>query len=113
MQDQWKICQLPTKILVSRLFPVIKEKSLSSVILKMDDFSFKPINNIDINSVRYINADINYPLIGVEGMKNPENKKIRMIDGRHRLLKQINEGKTDFLFYILPFDVVKSFIEPI
>ena len=111
MEDEWMVFDMPTKIVISNLYPVIKEKLLEPVYLHLTEFAFKNLDTIDSESPRYINADIGYPLIAVEGLSNPSNKKYRMIDGRHRLLKQLNEGKTEFLFYVLPFNSIKHYIE--
>ena len=111
MQDEWMVFDVPTKIVTSRLYPIIKEKSLEPVYLQLTEFAFKDLDTIDIESPRYTIADIGYPLIAVDGLSNPNNKRYRMIDGRHRLLKQLNEGKTKFLFYVLPFDSIKHYIE--
>lgn len=112
MEDDWEIQSIGrSKIVTSNLYPLIKYRKLNPVELHIDEFAYKPLSAIETNSVRYKLADIDYPLFAVDGMENPYNKKYRMIDGRHRLLKQINLGKDTFLFYVLSYDDIKHYIE--
>jgi len=108
MDNEWKVFDYATQIATSNLFHKLKQ--LNPVYLTLDDFAYKELSNINVNSHRYISADVNYPLIAVDGMPNPLGKRYRMIDGRHRLLKQINLGNSKFLFYILQYDDIKQFI---
>lgn len=61
----------------------------------MDDPSAKLDN-------RYIECDISYPGIVVEGAINPFDKKYRMIDGSHRMAKMVLETLIrESYFYVL------------
>ena len=114
MEYDWEISNIgPSKIVTSNLYPLIKYRKLTPIELHIDEFSYKPLDTIEINHHRYKLADVTYPLFAVEGMENPYNKKYRMIDGRHRLLKQINLGKDKFLFYIFQYDEIKHYINKI
>ena len=111
MEDEWEIQGIgPAQIITSNLYPIIKYKKLNPIELHIDEFAYKPLSTIETNSVRYKLANIDYPLFAIEGMENPYNKKYRMIDGRHRLLKQINLGKDKFLFYIFQYNEIKHYI---
>jgi hypothetical protein len=112
MEDEWEIQGIgPAQIITSNLYSFIKYKKLNPVELHINEFAYKPIDTIEINSHRYKLADITYPLFAVYGMPNPYNKKYRMIDGRHRLLKQINLGQDKFLFYIFHYIDIKHHIQ--
>ena len=114
MENDWELESIgPARIITSKLYPLIKYKKLNPIELYLDEVAYKPLDNIDVDSVRYKLADINYPLFVIEGMHNPYNKPYRLIDGRHRLLKQLNEGKTKFLFYIFTIDDINHYIERI
>jgi hypothetical protein len=111
MRGEWEIKNIgPSIIKIPLLFPLIKYKNIYPQKLTLDDVSYKKLDAVDTNSRRFILADITYPLIAVENMPNPHGKRYRMIDGRHRLLKQINLGNSKFLFYILQYDDIKQFI---
>ena len=112
MEDEWEIKNIgPAKIITSNLYPLIKYKKLNPIKLHLDEFAYKPLEEIETNGVRYKLADISYPLFAIEGMENPYNKKYRMIDGRHRLLKQIILGHDTFLFYIFHYNDIKHHIQ--
>lgn len=114
MEDEWEIQGIgPAQIITSNLYSFIKHNKLKPIELHIDEFAYKPLDTIEISSHRYKLADITYPLFAVDGMPNPYNKKYRMIDGRHRLLKQINSGKSIFLFYIFHYDHIKKYIHKI
>ena len=114
MENDWEIESIgPSKIVTSNLYPLIKYRKLNPIELHIDEFAYKSLDTIEINHHRYKLADVAYPLFAVEGMENPHNKKYRMIDGRHRLLKQINLGKDKFLFYIFQYDEIKHYINKI
>ena len=114
MEDEWEIQGIgPAQIITSNLYPIIKYKKLNPIELHIDEFAYKPLDTIEINNYRYKLADVTYPLFAVADMPNPYNKKYRMIDGRHRLLKQINLGKSVFLFYIFDYHTIKHYINKV
>jgi hypothetical protein len=111
MEDEWQIQGIGrSQIITANLYPFIKYKKMNPVELHIDEFAHKPLDTIEIDHPRYKLADVIYPLFAVDGMPNPYNKKYRMIDGRHRLLKQINSGKSVFLFYVFDYHTIKHYI---
>ena len=60
------------------------------------------------NDPRYQNADISFPGI-LTKIKNPDNKRFRMLDGRRRLWKQEENGAIKGWFYIIPETTVFNF----
>ena len=77
--------------------------------LHIDEIAHKELDSINISGARYIAADTRFPVLVVEGMQNPYNKKYRLIDGRHRLLKTIREGKTELRVYVVSESDVMQF----
>ncbi len=68
-------------------------------------------NNLDLitnSDARYIVADLNLPGIVVE-LEN----HYRMIDGRHRLKKSLDQGKDTILTYVLTEKQALKFIKPV
>ena len=59
---------------------------------------------------RYHTADISYPGIVLKNAFNPFNNKYRMVDGRHRIMKLLNQGETSSQYYVLDYDEVKDYI---
>jgi hypothetical protein len=111
MTDEWEIEGIgPASIQVADLFGLIKYKNIFPIQLTLEDISHKEVKSIDTSSSRFILADTKYPMIVVENMPNPHNKRYRMIDGRHRLLKQTQQGLLYFSFYVLQYDDIKYYI---
>lgn len=88
---------------------LIKFRNAVPVHLHIGEIAHKELDSIDINGGRYIAADTRFPVLVVEGMQNPYNKKYRLIDGRHRLLKTINEGKAELRVYVVTESDVMQF----
>jgi len=53
------------------------------------------------NTDRYKKADTSFPGI-ISPIKNPENKKYRMLDGRRRMWKLQDQGVNEGMFYVIP-----------
>ena len=111
MENEWMIFDFPTKIDVSKLYPWIKYKNIEAELIDLGEISYKPLNDIETDSFRFLKADIQYPLIVVSDIKNPHDNKYRMIDGRHRMLKKIMQGESKMLCYVLTYDDISHFIE--
>ena len=58
---------------------------------------------------KYHTADPSCPGILLKNAPNPYNNKYRMVDGRHRIMKLLNQGKTSSQYYVLDFDEVKEY----
>ena len=58
----------------------------------------------------YHTADISYPGIVLKNAFNPFNNKYRMADGKHRIMKLLNQGETSSQYYVLDYDEVKDYI---
>ena len=86
---------------IGSIINLIEFRDATPISLDIDEIAHKELDSIDTGSNRYIAANTRFPGIVVEGMQNPYNKKYRLIDGRHRLLKTINEGKTKMNVYVL------------
>ena len=55
----------------------------------------------------YVNANILFPGILIDGMDNPNGLRYRMIDGRHRLDKMRLNDMTKSRFYVFDYSEVK------
>ena len=58
----------------------------------------------------YINWDPSIPGIIAYNCPNPYDNKYRMLDGRHRIMRLLFEGKTESQFYVFDFNEIKHFI---
>jgi hypothetical protein len=81
------------------IFNYVKINKIPPQLLSIDDIAFK--KPVDVNFYRFKRANISYPII-VSEMVNPESKKYRLIDGRHRIHKILFSGETRALSYVLP-----------
>ena len=61
---------------------------------------------------KYKNCDPNIPGIIAFNCQNPYDNKYTMLDGRHRITKHLNEGKTESKYYVFDFDEIKHLIRP-
>ena len=58
----------------------------------------------------YINCDPTIPGIIAYNCPNPYDNKYRMLDGRHRIMRHLFDGKTESEFYVFDFDEIKNFM---
>ena len=56
----------------------------------------------------YLKCDPSIPGIIAYNCPNPYNNKYRMLDGRHRLMRHLFEGKTESKFYVFDFNLLKT-----
>lgn len=68
-------------------------------VIKFDEIAHKTLPDKDTD--RYKKADIRFPGIVAEGAPNPFEKKYRLCDGRHRLLKMKEQGLTEAVFRVI------------
>jgi hypothetical protein len=94
----------------NRVYAYIKMKKLKPEAIDINLIAHKDIKNISKDSLRYIRANIDLPGIVVKGMENPFMKEYRMIDGRHRLLKNIEAGKKIISSYVLHREEILKFV---
>ena len=58
----------------------------------------------------YRNCDPSIPGIIAYNCPNPYDNKYRMLDGRHRIMRLLFEGKTKSKFYVFDFNEIKHFM---
>ena len=58
----------------------------------------------------YVNCDPSIPGIIAFNCSNPYDNKYRMLDGRHRIMRLLFEGKSESKFYVFDFNEIKKFI---
>jgi len=110
LEGDWAICGQSLAIDCSRIYSWVKIKNLEPQVINIDEIGYKPTSTIEKQDSRYVNADIDLPGIVVKGMQNPDKKPYRMMDGRHRLLKAKNSGKSVLLVYVLEEKQALKFI---
>lgn len=77
--------------------------SIKAVQISFKEVSYK--KEIDKDITRYQIADTSFPMI-ITKANNPDNKKYRLIDGRNRIHKLIEQGHDSGWFYIIPKEIV-------
>lgn len=101
MDGVWSVLDVNTYIDCQNLYNYAKAKKYKVHKLSIECIAYKPLDGITLDNPRYISANISLPAIVCEGMKNPLNKRYRLLDGRHRLLKSINNQECYIKTYIL------------
>lgn len=109
--DDWSINELNAYIDCKELYDWAKYKRMVPETVLISDIGYVSLNDIDQKGSRYINAEISLPGIVVKGMENPHYKPYRMIDGRHRILKSLNNNIMDVKVYVLERDQALKFIK--
>ena len=112
MSGQWQLGKWPESFIeIMPLHDLVQHRKTSEIAFA--DIASKPYkgpNPNDEKSIqRYIKSDPSYPGYIVE-MQNPYGKRYRMIDGRRRLHKQTESGKTSGNFYVFQFNEITPFI---
>lgn len=111
MTGEWKLDNTPDMFInVLQVINYIQFKQIKPEYISIADISHKELDSIDTTEARYIMANVNYPIIVVQGMQNPHNKPYRMIDGRHRLLKQIDNDMIN-AYVLTEADISKFYQE--
>jgi hypothetical protein len=111
MEGEWSVLQVDSAIDCTQLYKLAKSRGLVPQEIPIESVSHKPLSNIKPSSGRYIAARVFQPSVVCFGMINPHNKPYRMLDGRHRLLKRMNEGYTSVLSYVLQVEDVIKFVQ--
>jgi hypothetical protein len=112
MTGDWQLQGKPEMVIeISKVIQLINYRKLEPVELDIDCIAYKELDSIDTKEARYIVANTNYAGIVVEGMENPYNKKYRLIDGRHRLLKTMKAKKDTFKVYVLQTKDIDKFYQ--
>ena len=112
MTGDWQLQGKPEMVIdIPKVIQLINYRKLEPVELDIDCIAYKELDSIDTKEARYIVANTNYAGIVVEGMENPYNKKYRLIDGRHRLLKTMKAKKDTFKVYILQTKDIDKFYQ--
>ena len=110
MTGDWALPNLPDMIIDSYyVYSYINFKKYKPEYLPISDIAYKDISNIDVEDSRYLTADTSFPGIVVKDMPNPYNKPYRLIDGRHRILKRLNDDQETVNVYILTEQDIRKF----
>jgi len=113
LSGEWKLPNYPENSYINSLdlYKLIRMRKLNSSKIDITDISHKPLDEIDQKGPRYLEANTTFPCIVCKNMHNPDDKLYRLIDGRHRLLKTINDNKNIIECYILDFADMCRFIQ--
>lgn len=90
--------------ILGELVPYIKYKGIPVQEVDIDSLTHNGFDNISTSSVRFISAKTKYPLVVVD-----EGGLLRVVDGRHRLLKLKVEGKLVAPVYIINMETLNKF----
>jgi len=60
---------------------------------------------------RYATADVKYPGVVVKDAPNPYGNPYTLIDGAHRMVKNLNLGMDGNWFYVLYWDEVREYLK--
>jgi hypothetical protein len=101
LDKEWSILGIPMAINCQEIYSLLKYEGAVPQLISIKDIGHKPIDLIDKEDIRYLNANLNLPAIVVRGMQNPLNKPYRMIDGRHRILKAKENKIPELLTYVI------------
>jgi len=111
----WSFDGIEGIIYLEKLIPFLKWNKLKKI--KINEIGWKgmhlseeeSINCPCCNGERYIKCDIDIPGIVALNTPNPYGKKYRMIDGKHRIRKRLNNGFTDGWFFVFTYKEIKKF----
>lgn len=92
--DRWAINNSNKYIPVKNLYPECDLR-----IISFDDIGYKKV--VDVHCPRYQLADTRFPCLVAEGATNPEGKPFRLLDGRNRIFKSINDGHDSGIFFVI------------
>ena len=97
---------------IREILEFIGESNLEPQPVRFDEIWFQTYKNEKLDQViktdRYREADPSFPGILAE-LRNPDNKRFRMLDGRRRLWKQQAQGASEGMFYVIPVPKVFDF----
>jgi hypothetical protein len=93
------------------VYEYIKFKKYNFEMVCVQDIGYKELDSSSITLMKINRSNPNLPCILVKGMKNPMNKPYRMIDGRHRLQKAINEKALYIKAFVIPEKEIMKFVE--
>jgi hypothetical protein len=112
LNDSWKLndCNRNLVINCKSVYSYIKFKDIQFSNVHISLIGYKELESICNDNIRYLRADITKPVILAKNMENPDMKKYRMIDGRHRLKKIINNGENVIKAYVLDRDEILKFV---
>lgn len=101
--DEWSIDSNVYTLDERVLFNYIKIKKLQANDISFSDIAYR--TDVDRDFYRYQLANIKYPMI-VSQIKNPYDKLYRLLDGKHRIHKLLEQGYSSGLFYDIPREFV-------
>ena len=115
-RDDWALNGFAQSfILIHDIAPLVPTLSRLEEV-KFDDIDYAGIDCYPEKSgwkcnccggTKYINANILFPGILIDGMDNPNGLRYRMIDGRHRLDKMRLNDMTESKFFVFDYSDVK------
>ena len=89
------------------LYPLSKNKSPTTIQIK--DIA---LPDAPVYKERVKDADTSFPVWVVEGIKNPENKKYVLIDGKHRVHLLTNDSIQAIVFSVKEVRTVLEVVPP-
>ena len=92
----------------------LKTVPFDSIAFKQNpDSTKRGVNCSCCGGDRYTSCNTSIPGILSENCPNTFGKTYRMLDGKHRIQKLIDEGKTEGKFFVIQYDDIKEHFVPI
>lgn len=110
LTGEWTTRRIGDKAIdVESVIEYINENNVQPIQMSLLNIACRDLD-VDTKSNRYKMASTSYPLIVVSRLPNPLNRPYTLIDGRHRLHKILEQGKTDAKVYALKGTDIEEFI---
>ena len=91
----------------------IKTVTLSEIAFKQNvDPAKRGVNCGCCSGIRYTKCNIKVPIIICEGGPNILGKAYRLLDGKHRIQKKIDNGTTDAKCFVIKYTDIKQHFKP-
>lgn len=103
-QGEWAVDVHPT------ITNLIRLRRLTPTDVEISDLGYKPTTGIHGETARLVRASTRHPIVVLKDCYNPQNKKYRVIDGRHRIVKTLLSGETVIPAYILTIGDIMPYV---
>ena len=112
MRGEWRLyVDSDTVIDCRHLIDLANSQKRKSKSIWIKDIAIKSLDSIPDNPSEYEYVNPKIPIIVVEGLQNKDNKKYRLLDGRHRILKTLKRDRAAINAHVFSFDEIEPYIE--
>jgi hypothetical protein len=75
--------------------------------LEIDTIAWRLLPKVQRRTPRYRFANTSFPILVADGAPNPQAKRYRLLDGRHRVQKLVDAGLASVSAYVVPFHALR------